>query len=75
MQDMVQDDPTKRPPMDEVIARFNAIRASLSSSKLRSRPVGRREFFVAAFLRYIPHSKRRIMYMYRGVPPIPSPST
>ncbi|KAJ6496871.1 hypothetical protein DFH09DRAFT_1103500 [Mycena vulgaris] len=34
--DMVQDDPAKRPTIDEVVARFDEIRAGLSSWKLRS---------------------------------------
>ncbi|KAF8134308.1 hypothetical protein EV363DRAFT_1131233, partial [Boletus edulis] len=35
--DMIQSDPSKRPAMDEVIARFDNICRSLSRWKLRSR--------------------------------------
>ena len=35
--DMVQDDPTKRPTIDEVVKRFEEIRRSLPWWKLRSR--------------------------------------
>ena len=37
--DMIQPDPAKRPEMDEVITRFDAIRRGLSFRKLRSRVV------------------------------------
>jgi hypothetical protein len=35
--DMVQDDPAKRPKMDEVVSRFREIEGKLSTWKLRSR--------------------------------------
>ncbi|KAI9461053.1 hypothetical protein F5148DRAFT_250824 [Russula earlei] len=35
--DMIQDDPMKRPSMDEVVSRFSEIRGKLSTWKLRSR--------------------------------------
>jgi len=35
--DMVQDDPTKRPTMEEVLTRFSEIRGKLGTWKLRSR--------------------------------------
>ena len=34
--DMVQNDPTKRPTMDEVVTRFSEIRGKLNTWKLRS---------------------------------------
>jgi len=40
--DMVQDDPTKRPSMEEVVTRFSEIRGKLSTWKLRSR-ISRRD--------------------------------
>ncbi|KAJ7630024.1 hypothetical protein DFH06DRAFT_1005613 [Mycena polygramma] len=42
--DMVQDDPTKRPSIDQVVTRFAEIQRGLSSWKLRSRVVGKREY-------------------------------
>ncbi|KIK54378.1 hypothetical protein GYMLUDRAFT_232052 [Collybiopsis luxurians FD-317 M1] len=41
--DMTQDDPSKRPSMDEVMLRFSSIVRSLSWYKLRSRAVKREE--------------------------------
>ncbi|KAJ7143407.1 hypothetical protein C8R43DRAFT_1109089 [Mycena crocata] len=42
--DMVQSELTMRPKIDEVVARFEEIRKRLSSTTLRSRVVGQREF-------------------------------
>jgi hypothetical protein len=69
--DMVQDDPKKRPTMDEVIARFEVIRGRLSSWKLRSRVVPRRENVFTGISKSIEHWKRRVGHIARGVPPIP----
>ncbi|KZT10865.1 uncharacterized protein LAESUDRAFT_721252 [Laetiporus sulphureus 93-53] len=54
--EMVQDDPVKRPNMDEVVARFDAIRTSLSSSKLRSRLVYRDESKVKRVFKGVKHA-------------------
>ncbi|KAI0315144.1 hypothetical protein OF83DRAFT_1164907 [Amylostereum chailletii] len=43
VQDMVHENPCKRPPIDIAARRFREIRSSLSSPKLRSRVVYRRE--------------------------------
>jgi hypothetical protein len=70
--DMTQVDPMKRPTMDEVVSRFANIRASLNVWTLRSRIAPRGEFFVATVWRAVPHWKRRIGYMLRGLPAIPT---
>jgi hypothetical protein len=69
--DMVHDDPKKRPTMDEVIARFEIIRGSLSSWKLRSRVVPRGEKFILGIASSVKHWKRRVGYIASGIPPIP----
>ncbi|KAJ7147585.1 hypothetical protein C8R43DRAFT_952958 [Mycena crocata] len=60
VQDMVADDPTKRPTIDEVVVRFDRIRRSLSTRKLRSRPIPRKEIHLATLFQAIPHWFRRI---------------
>jgi hypothetical protein len=70
--DMTQVNPLKRPTMNEVVSRFAKIRASLSTRTLRSRVAPRSEFFVATVWRAMPHWKRRIGYMLRGLPAIPT---
>jgi hypothetical protein len=73
--DMVQDDPQKRPTMDEVVARFEAIQKSLSSWKLRSRVVPRKDKFFPGIIHGAQHWIRRIGFTLSGVPPIPRKST
>ncbi|KDQ55741.1 hypothetical protein JAAARDRAFT_37166 [Jaapia argillacea MUCL 33604] len=73
--DMVQDDPTKRPTMDEVVARFATIVSSLSSWKLRSRVVGRKDNAILGAYRTVTHWARRVSYIVRRVPAIPTPKS
>ncbi|TFK74313.1 hypothetical protein BDN72DRAFT_81236 [Pluteus cervinus] len=72
VKDMVQDDPEKRPTIDEVVARFEKICERLSISKLRSRPIRRKGNIFKGLRNYIEHRRRRNDYVKRGIPPIPS---
>ncbi|KAF9230285.1 hypothetical protein BU15DRAFT_91146 [Melanogaster broomeanus] len=72
--DMVQPDPTKRPTMDQVVARFDRIRRGLSRWKLRSRVVDKEEAVLERVTRTASHWTRRIMLVARGVPAIPTQS-
>ena len=69
--DMVQDDPSKRPTMDEVVARFEGIRRALSRSKLRSRVVSKYESRFDALFHGVVHWTRRIGFVIRRIPPTP----
>ena len=71
--DMVQDDPSKRPNSDEIVAAFEVIRKGLSTSKLRSRVVEKGESRVVCFFRNVAAWTRRIKYIIKRVPPIPIP--
>lgn len=71
--DMIQPDPIKRPTMDEVVARFDDIRRSLSRWKLRSRVVDPEEDAIEKFIHTTSHWRRRIWFVARGVPAIPKP--
>jgi len=68
--DMVQDDPAKRPSIDEVVTRFNAMRKKMGTMKLRSR-IGRREETFGLF-RDFAHIFTSIKYSLQGIPPIPT---
>lgn len=72
IEDMVQDDPSKRPQIDEVASRFQAIRASLNSWKLRSRVVKKGDDPLDFPLRVARHWARRISFILRRVPAVPS---
>lgn len=71
--DMIQADPAKRPKMDEVVTRFDGIRRGLSRRTLRSRVVDVDEDLFERVIRTTSHWKRRVGFMTRGVPAIPSP--
>lgn len=70
--DMVQANPSDRPNMDEVVVRFNEICAGLSSWKLRSRVVDKEEDKVERVTRSVSHWARRIGFVTRGVPAVPT---
>ncbi|KAF4590496.1 hypothetical protein EYR38_009797 [Pleurotus pulmonarius] len=72
--DMTQADPSKRPTMDEAVERFETIMKGLSSWKLRSRVVKSKDSYFMGFFRSIRHWRRRIVFIAKRVPPIPSPN-
>jgi hypothetical protein len=72
--DMVQDDPSKRPNIDEVVGRFEVIRKGLSNWKLRSRIIKKDDNPVLGFFRTITHWTRRIGFILRRIPPMPTPT-
>jgi len=75
--DMVQDDPAKRPNINEVIERFEEIVQGLSQWKLRSRPHRRMLYFSHKMripLLIISHWKRKVTYIINRKPAIPSVS-
>ncbi|KAJ6456372.1 hypothetical protein C8R45DRAFT_844991 [Mycena sanguinolenta] len=67
---MIAEDPAVRPTIDEVIQRFTVIRNNLSSWKLRSRVVTADTFPLPS--RPLKHWYRRIGYILRRVPAVPS---
>jgi hypothetical protein len=70
--DMVQSQPSKRPSMGEVVTRFEDIRKNLSGWKLRSRVSNRQENPIVGFYYSIGHWTRRLGFMVKGVPPLPT---
>ncbi|KAH7903355.1 hypothetical protein BJ138DRAFT_1168237 [Hygrophoropsis aurantiaca] len=70
--DMVQDDPNKRPTIDEVVSRFDTICKGLSSWKLRSRVVPKGENIISGLFYDAGHWTRRFISMARREPPIPT---
>ena len=74
--DMVQDDPAKRPNIDEVVRRFDEIMRPLSWWKLRSRLVEVKEKGdpIASIIRPIHHFFRTAGHVLMFRNPIPRPS-
>jgi hypothetical protein len=71
--DMVQEDPTKRPTMDEVVTRFAGVRKKLSTWKLRSRMPRNIEVWPVTAWRSVAHWCRTIGYVLARKAPIPDP--
>ena len=71
--DMVQEDPTKRPKMDEVVARFSEMKSKLSTWKLRSRISRRDELWPVTVWRTVGHWCRTVTYVLTRKAAIPEP--
>ncbi|KAJ7140491.1 hypothetical protein C8R43DRAFT_892745 [Mycena crocata] len=69
--DMVHDEPTKRPTMDEVVERFENIRSGLSLGKLRSRALRDEDRPIIDFSHTLTYFGRRVRYVLSKVPAIP----
>ena len=72
LDDMCQEDPTKRPTIDEVVRRFADIVAGLSSWKLSSRVVYKDELPFLSIYRYPTHWVKQIVRMVQRIPPVPT---
>ncbi|KAK7435430.1 hypothetical protein VKT23_019691 [Stygiomarasmius scandens] len=71
--DMVNDDPNKRPSMNEVVSRFTEIERNLSWFKLRSRPISRTETSAkTTFFEDVKHFFWTVGLILRGIPALPS---
>lgn len=71
--DMVQDDPTKRPTIDEVVARFNRLCRSLSWWTLRARPAPNDEKLSDRIIRRIRHFFRTTTHILTLRSALPRP--
>jgi hypothetical protein len=71
--DMVQNDPTKRPTMDEVVTRFTEIRAKLSTWKLRSRIARKHELWPVTAWKSVGHWYCTVGYILGRKAAIPEP--
>ncbi|KAI0745229.1 kinase-like domain-containing protein [Earliella scabrosa] len=73
---MVQDEPDKRPTMDEVLKEYKSIMTRLPSWKLRERLVERRDSPVVNFFKDVHHiSFRTVPFMLTFRSPLPTPKT
>ncbi|RPD57474.1 hypothetical protein L227DRAFT_594628 [Lentinus tigrinus ALCF2SS1-6] len=71
--DMVQDDPSKRPTIDQVVDRFDKICSTLSAWRLRSRLTGRKDSNIVGFFRTFRHAYRTLTFVITRTPALPSP--
>jgi len=71
--DMVQDDPTKRPTMEQVVTRFSEIQGKLSTWKLRSRIARKHEHWPVTIWKSVYHWYCTIGYVLGRKAAIPEP--
>jgi hypothetical protein len=70
--DMVQDEPTARPTMDQVVECFSRIRKDLTNSKLRARIPDCDEGAFKALYRGLSHLGQRAQYTIGGLSAVPA---
>ena len=71
--DMVKDDPTKRPAMNEVVTRFSGIKDKLSTWKLRSRIARKDEIWPITAWKTVRHCYWTVGYLLGRKAAIPEP--
>ncbi|KAI0044688.1 hypothetical protein FA95DRAFT_1496667 [Auriscalpium vulgare] len=71
--DMCHEDPSMRPPIGVVASRFAEVSGALTSWKLRSRLVGRKDSFILGPFRWICHVYRTTGYIVTRTPAVPMP--
>ncbi|TBU31675.1 hypothetical protein BD311DRAFT_752237 [Dichomitus squalens] len=71
--DMVHDEPTSRPTLEDVVARFDLLLGSLSTWRLRSRLAVKGEHWLVWSFRVIAHSFRTLFYILTFRPALPRP--
>ena len=72
---MTNEDPAKRPRIEEVLQTFARIRRSLSKAKLRSAIISRKAPKVFVVVQRAMHSIRTMKYILSRLPSIPDPYT
>ena len=72
---MTDEDPTKRPTIEEVVEKFDRIRGSLSAIKLRSPITPKNDHIVFTVFRYTMQLTRTVRYIIHQTPAIPIPSS
>jgi len=73
--DMVRDDPSERPTIDQVVDRFEGVRKTIKGWKCRSRLVSRKEDVVTRMFKDMRHVFRMTSYVARRLPAVPTPLT
>ncbi len=71
---MVQEDPGKRPNMDEVVSRFSEIKSKLGTWMLRSRIPRKHEVWPVVAWRSVSHWYRTVGYVVARKAAIPEPN-
>jgi hypothetical protein len=71
--EMVQENPSLRPTMEQAVSRLEIICQGLGSWKLRSRLTAKKEGLLQSVFKNIAHWSRRFQYILRRLPALPRP--
>jgi hypothetical protein len=71
---MTQDDPSKRPVINDVVSRWEVILKSLTTRQLRSRLIPRDETFFSGLWASFGAFRRRIWYIISRKAALPNPA-
>jgi len=68
---MTDENPAKRPTIEEIIEKFNEIRGSLSMVKLRSPIISKKEPTIFTIFRHARQLTRTLLYIIQQIPTVP----
>jgi hypothetical protein len=68
---MTDENPVKRPTIEEVIEKFDEIRSSLSTVKLRSPIISKKDPTIFTIYRHARQLTRTVLYVIQRMPAVP----
>ena len=68
---MTDENPAKRPTIEEVIEKFDEIRSSLSKVKLRSPIISKKDPIIFTIFRHARQLTRTLLYVIQQIPAVP----
>jgi hypothetical protein len=71
---MTDENPAKRPTIEEVVEKFDRIRSLLSTVKLRSTVTAKNDPTIFTMFRHARQLTRTVFYVIQRIPAIPKPS-
>jgi len=70
---MTDENPAERPTIEEVIEKFDKIRSSLSTVKLRSPIISKKDPTIFTLFRHARQLTRTLLYAIQRIPAVPTP--
>ena len=70
---MTDENPAKRPTIEEVIEKFDEIHSSLSTVKLRSPIISKKDPTIFTIFRHARQLTRSLLYVTQHMPAVPVP--
>ena len=70
---MTDENPANRPTIEEVIEKFDEIRRSLSTVKLRSTIIAKKDPIIFTLFRHARQLTRTVFYVIQRMPAVPVP--